>query len=295
MRRSGLLIGLGASVLLLGAVQGSETDEPRAAALLAAHNTARKKQGQPPLKLSAKLTQAAEVHAADMAKHHQLSHTGSDDSTVVERVKKQGYVYIHVGENVADGQDTVEKVMKAWMESPGHRSNILGDFTEMGGAAVSDDGGRRYWCVVFAEPMPRLEPTVAAGDVVEELNSARKARERPALRAVPALSKGAMAVCTAMAAKDSLKLDKDPFRILADQGVETRGRELRISLGASAPTPAEAAKTLIGDDAVELDQFREVGVGYAVAKNGTPYWCAVFSRTAPPERRKTRSPAAPGR
>ncbi len=244
------------------------------------------KEGRRTLKLAAKLNQAAAAHAGDMSQHHKLSHAGSDGSTVALRVKSHGYTYLHVGENVADGQESVNEVMRAWMASPGHRENILGDFGELGGAYADDDRGRRYWCVVFAQPMPRLQPADAAAEVVKEFNLARKARGRPALRVVPALGQGAMAVCSAMAAKDSFKIDKDPFRVLADQGAETKGREVKISLGSNVPTPEEAAKTLIGDEDDEIDHFRDVGVGYALTENGTPYWCAVFSRVAPPERPK---------
>jgi uncharacterized protein YkwD len=288
MTRSALVISLTAGAMVLSAARAGESDERTLAALLAAHNRERAKQGRRPLELSAKLTHAATMHAGDMAKHQQLAHKGSDGSTVVERVKSQGYAYVRVGENVAEGQDTVEQVMKSWMDSPPHRENIMGDFAQMGGAYAEDSKSKRYWCVVFADPMPRLDPGEAAAGVVNQINLDRKARGRPALRIVPVLGKGAMAVCKAMAAKDTFKIDKGPFRILADQGVETRGRELKLSFGVNVPTPEEAAKTLIGEEADQIDQFRDVGVGYAVAKNGTPYWCAVFSRAAPPGRPNTR-------
>jgi len=286
MKRSGLVIGLIVTAMFHGATWAGEADEGPAAALLAAHNRERENQGRRPLKLSAKLARAAALHARDMAKHQKLEHKGSDGSTVAERVKNRAYTYLRVGENVAAGQNTVEDVMRAWMKSPGHRENILADFAEMGGANAVDSTGRRYWCVVFAEPMPHLDPGEAAERVVQQINSDRKARGRPAARVVPALGRGAMALSKAMAAKDSFKIDTDPFGVLGDQGAETRGRELKVSLGSNVPTPEEAAKTLIGDEVDQIDEFREVGVGYAIATNGTPYWCAVFSRVAPPERPK---------
>ncbi len=289
------MIGLVVSALFVGATWAGEADERTAAALLAAHNRERDKHGRRPLKLSAKLTLAAALHARDMAKRQKLEHKGADGSTVAERVKSRNYAYIQVGENVAAGQNTVLDVMKAWMGSAGHRENILADFAEMGGANAADSTGRRYWCVVFAEPTPRLDPGEAAERVVQQINSDRKARGRQLLRVVPALGRGAMALCTAMAAKDSFKIDKDPFSVLADHGADTRGRELRIGLGSNAPTPEQAAKTLVGDADVEIDEFRDVGIGYAVAKNGTPYWCAVFSRVVPPERPKTRPGRGPRR
>jgi uncharacterized protein YkwD len=264
----------------------AESDEKTAAALLTAHNQERKAQDRPPLKLSTKLIEAAALHAGDMAQHKKLDHNGSDGSTVSERVKRLGYVYIRVGENIAAGQTEITDVMKAWMASPEHRDNILAGFAEMGGASADARDGRRYWCVVFGEPMPRLEPREAAAEVVKRINADRKTRGRPPLQVVPVLGKGAMAVSEAMAAKDSFKIGKDPFRVLADEGVQTRGHELKLSLGSSAPTPDEAVKALIGNEAAQIDEFREIGVGYAIAKNGTPYWCAVFSRVAPPERPK---------
>jgi uncharacterized protein YkwD len=292
MERSGLVIGLIVTALLIGA---PAAEERTADALLAAHNRQREVHGRRPLTLSAKLVDAAALHTRDMAKRQKLEHKGADGSTVVERVKSRGYAYLRVGENVAAGQNAVSEVMKAWMESPGHRENILADFAEMGAASAADSNGKRYWCVVFARPMPRLDPGEAAAEVVSQINSDRKARGRPVLRVVPSLGSGAMALSTAMAHKDSFKIEKDPFDVLADQGAEMHGRELKISLGSSVPTPEEAAKTLVGDEAALIDNFREIGVGYAVAKTGTPYWCAVFSRVAPPERPKSRQKALPAR
>jgi uncharacterized protein YkwD len=270
--------------LILSQSRAGQPDEATAAALLSAHNREREKLVRRPLKLSASLGLAAARQAGDMAKHQKLDHKGTDGSTVSDRVKSQAYAFVRVAENVAVGQNSVEEVMQSWMGSPGHRANILGDHAEMGGAFCVDADGKRYWCVVFGEPMPRLDPAEAASDVVNVINSDRKARGRPGVRVVPALGKGAMAVCIAMAAKDSLKIDKDPFSVLAAQGVQTHGRELKLTVGTNVPTPEEAVKTLIGDEAEQFDRYQDVGVGYAVAKNGTPYWCAVFSRKASPDR-----------
>ncbi len=67
-----------------------------------------------------------------MAEHKQLTHEGSDGSNPGTRIKRTGYVFKGYGENVAQGQETVADAMRAWIESPPHRKNILGDFTEMG-------------------------------------------------------------------------------------------------------------------------------------------------------------------
>lgn len=82
---------------------------------------------------SAALTRAAAAHAADMAKNGFMGHRGSDGSEAGERVRRAGYVWRSVGENVAAGQPDAEAVVKAWLESPGHCTNIMGpQFTQMG-------------------------------------------------------------------------------------------------------------------------------------------------------------------
>jgi hypothetical protein len=58
--------------------------------------------------------------------------------------------------------------------------------------------------------------------------------------------------------------------VLADDGVQTGGRELKLSVGSSAPTPDEALKILIANEAAHIVEFRVICVGYAIAKNGTP-------------------------
>ena len=123
----------------------------------------------------------------DMAKRHKLDHKGSDGSTVADRVKRAGYVYVRVGENIADGQKTVDQVMDSWMKSPGHRANILAEFTEMGAARVEDDEGVNYWCVNFGAPMPRLKPDEAAAAVIKEINRDRETAKSVPLKADPRL------------------------------------------------------------------------------------------------------------
>jgi uncharacterized protein YkwD len=250
--------------------------DPIVAGLVAAHNVERKKEGHGPLKLSAKLLQAAVVHAKDMAEHHKLDHTGTDKSTASERVKRTGYNYILVGENIADGQHTVAEVMETWMNSPGHRENILADFTEMGAARVEDDEGVYYWCVDFGSPMPQLKPNLAAAALVKYLNEDRKKREKPLLKIDTRIAKAAMEISAFMAKKDTSKLEGDPFKMIETDA--PRGRDFRILLSGNAPTHVEAAKSLLGDDPSELDDFREIGVGYAIAKSGTPYWCTILAK-----------------
>jgi uncharacterized protein YkwD len=256
--------------------------DPMAAALLDAHNRERKLEKREPLSLSPELCEAALVHAKDMAAHHNLDHTGSDGSKVTDRIKRTGYAYVRVGENIAFGQTSINQVMTTWLDSPPHREHMLGDFTQMGGARIDDDQNVSYWCVTFGVSIPRLKPTEAAAAVLKEWNRQRKEQKKPPLKAEPRLARAAMAATKAMAEKDSSKIEGDPFKLIGDRGPQ--GRELRLMVSVNIPTAVEAAKSLLEDNAAELARFGEVGVGYAVAKSGRPYWCAIFSRSVPRSR-----------
>lgn len=108
-----------------------------------------------PLTLSATLTRAAAAHAADMAANNYMGHRGSDGSDAGARVTRAGYVWRSVGENVAAGQPDAETVVKAWLDSPGHCTNIMGpQFREMGVAfaAAPKSELRILWAQEFAAP-----------------------------------------------------------------------------------------------------------------------------------------------
>jgi uncharacterized protein YkwD len=260
----------------------SPTTDAMLAELTTAHNKERKLKDLPPLTLSEKLCKSAAAQVADMAEHQSMDHKGSDGSTVAVRVKRQGYVFVAVAENIARGQKTVDEVMKGWMNSPGHRDNILGDYGELGAARREDQEGVVYWCVNFGRPMPRLKPDEAVSGVFDALNQMREAASRPKLKARPALGRVAVSFARQIAKKEKLELDGDPFKAADDERIINR--ELRVLMNSGAPTAAEAAKALLGDDAAELDAFDEIGVGYAISESGAPYWCAIFARPAAPKR-----------
>jgi len=112
-------------------------------------------------RLSRTLTEAASSHARDMAEHASFDHRGTDGSQPSERVSRVGYRWRATGENIAAGQVNADAVVAAWLDSPGHCTNIMGpQFTEMGVAlALAPSGtqgstGRRY--------SPRRNDTLAA-------------------------------------------------------------------------------------------------------------------------------------
>ena len=101
-----------------------------------------------PLIWDSRLEAAAERHSADMAAHGRFDHVGSDGLSTGERVRREGYDWRAVGENIARYQDSVDQVLGDWLASPGHCRQILSPgFQELGAAEA--DG---YWTQVFGAP-----------------------------------------------------------------------------------------------------------------------------------------------
>jgi uncharacterized protein YkwD len=108
-----------------------------------------------PVKLVARLEEAARVHADDMARNGHVDHTGRDGSSVGERVKRTGYERRLVGENLAAGPGTAREVVEGWLASPPHCANIMEPrFLDMGVAFTVNPRSRFgvYWVQVLAAP-----------------------------------------------------------------------------------------------------------------------------------------------
>jgi uncharacterized protein YkwD len=255
--------------------------------LLDAHNKARADAKLPPLTLDAKLTAAARRHAEDMAEHEKMSHDGSDGSKPDERVKGAGYHFVRTGENVAEGQRDVGQVLEAWMDSPGHKANILGPFTQMGAARAFDESGKPYWCVDFGVPFVRLDPDEAAARAVEALNAARKEAGVASLEVDAKLAAVARKMAVAAARAESLRPgeSKDSKEagtpnvasLLEESGV--RFSKLNQSMASGDPTADDVIKSLMGNEKQKemlLAPFKTVGIGYASGADDTPFWCILM-------------------
>lgn len=151
------------ALLLALAVSGSPVAAGPADSVLSAINAARAEAGCGPLQLNGKLTAAAKAHAQAMAEQNFFGHSGKDGSRFSNRIKRQGYSYSSAAENIAAGQTSVGQVVSSWLNSAGHRRNILNcRMTETGIAVVyqADDKPirgnpaplRYYWVQVFATP-----------------------------------------------------------------------------------------------------------------------------------------------
>jgi uncharacterized protein YkwD len=78
-----------------------------------------------PLTFNTQLLNAAATHSQNMALQDFFSHTGKDGSSLASRISATGYQFSVAAENIAAGSSTPEQVVSSWMNSSGHRANIL--------------------------------------------------------------------------------------------------------------------------------------------------------------------------
>jgi uncharacterized protein YkwD len=95
------------------------------AQVVALVNQARAAAGCGAVSVNGALTAAAQAHSDDMAARGYFSHTSQDGRTFDQRIRNAGYGGGYLGENIAQGQSSARAVHDAWMNSPGHRRNIL--------------------------------------------------------------------------------------------------------------------------------------------------------------------------
>lgn len=110
-------------------------------------NDIRRSNGLSELTLNEELSAVARVKAEDMAKNNYFSHTSPTYGSPFDMMKSFGISYRAAGENIAKGQTTPQQVVDAWMNSPGHRANILSDsFTQIGMGYTANGN---HWCQMF--------------------------------------------------------------------------------------------------------------------------------------------------
>ena len=113
-------------------------------------NIERTKRGLSALTLDSKLSSVATTKSQDMINKNYFDHTSPTYGSPFDMMKKFGISYRTAGENIAKGQRTPQEVMNAWMNSSGHRANILNaNFTKLGVGIAKDSNGRLYWTQMF--------------------------------------------------------------------------------------------------------------------------------------------------
>ena len=113
-------------------------------------NQERAKLGLAPLKLNLELSNVARTKSQDMATNNYFSHQSPTYGSPFDMMKSFGIKYMAAGENIAMGQPTAASVMNGWMNSPGHKANILNsNFTEIGVGVAKNSNGTIYWTQDF--------------------------------------------------------------------------------------------------------------------------------------------------
>lgn len=130
-----------------------ETTSSEAQQVLNLVNKERAKVGVQPLTLSEKLTSIANTKAKDMADKNYFSHTSPTYGSPFDMLKQFGVSYSYAGENIAAGQKTPEEVMNSWMNSSGHKANILNkNYTQLGVGYVKGGQYGTEWVQLFIKP-----------------------------------------------------------------------------------------------------------------------------------------------
>ncbi|MEN8149553.1 MAG: CAP domain-containing protein [Planctomycetota bacterium] len=115
-------------------------------------NAERNAAGAPPLEWHEGAAEVAYLHSLDMDVRDFFDHTNPDGELPWDRLTAAGIAWSQVGENIAYGYPTPAAVMDGWMNSPGHRANILnGNYTHLG-IGVHDNGLTIWWTQVFLVP-----------------------------------------------------------------------------------------------------------------------------------------------
>lgn len=113
-------------------------------------NIERAKEGLSPLTIDQKVQAAAQVRAVEC--EQRFSHTRPNGSSFSTALTEQGIAYRRAGENIAWGQRSPREVVNAWMNSDGHRANIMNkSFTKIGVGYYQNANGVKYWSQLFTD------------------------------------------------------------------------------------------------------------------------------------------------
>lgn len=144
-------------------------------------NLERIKAGLQPLVANTSLAGASQTYSGVLATDQCWAHTCGPEPEFAKRAASSGYTgWTRLGENIAAGQRTPEEVVAAWMNSPGHRANILNaDFNEIGVGVVRAGKMGTYWTQMFGT-RSNVRPTAAQASQPASVPAAAPASVPPA-------------------------------------------------------------------------------------------------------------------
>lgn len=116
-------------------------------------NVERANRGLPALSVNWELARVARYKSQDMIDKKYFAHDSPTYGSPFQMIESFGIKFSAAAENIACGQKTPAEVMRAWMDSPGHRSNILAaNVTQIGVGAAKAANGTLYWTQMFIRP-----------------------------------------------------------------------------------------------------------------------------------------------
>jgi uncharacterized YkwD family protein/spore coat assembly protein SafA len=117
-------------------------------------NVERAKYGLPKLTQNWELCRVARYKSQDMINKHYFAHNSPTYGSPFRMMESFGFKFSAAGENIAMGQRTPAEVMRAWMNSPGHRANILSkNYSQIGVGVAKSSNGTMYWTQMFIKPI----------------------------------------------------------------------------------------------------------------------------------------------
>jgi uncharacterized protein YkwD len=231
-----------------------------AAQVLTLVNQQRAANGLPALNRDSALDSAAYQHSNDMATSNTFSHTGSDGSTPGQRINAAGYYWYTCGENIAAGQSSAQAVMDAWMNSSGHRANILSpDFKDIGIAVVYRAGSAYgyYWTQDFgartgggtttspsAPSLTSLSPTSGPAGTRVTLNGSGFGTSTGSVRFNGTAASIASWSSTQIVATVPSGATTGPVTVRTSAGVTSNGRTFTVTSTSSPPTGTPSLASL---------------------------------------------------
>ena len=245
-------------------------------------NQERTKRGLQALIVDERLNRAAEFHVKYMATKDCFAHVCPRGPTVAQRMDDAGFVNSMFSENILAGATTPEMAVEGWMNSPGHRANILTpDLREVGAAYLfhPDDGGkerwRHYWGMNFGVAVKGYAATTGGGapdakivaSAVELINNKRKAAGLPALRMDSRLNEAAGNHAATIARTRCLAGGKCPdgndiAESLTALGYGYKAFWAQSAIGLMEPGLLADRLAKNSDSPVLGRQFSEIGAGY---------------------------------
>lgn len=117
-------------------------------------NRERVNNGLQPLKYNWEAARVARIKSQDMINNNYFGHISPIYGSPFKMLESYGLRFSAAAENIAYGQRTAQEVMNSWMNSPGHRANILSrSFTEIGVGAAKASNGTLHWTQIFLKPV----------------------------------------------------------------------------------------------------------------------------------------------